>query len=283
MLSTMPPTHCSHASLPRHIGRIYLLFSGYVSEYLSSLAATGKSPEVAPGDEPYGVPAPGIFMTYHQSRQAMYDSTRECWLHAQLVTFAEALGKSDRVYYWAERGLEAARASGQKMVEVFLNIHMITVLLLNNDLGAALQASVGSFVLESMTMPFVIIRIAHIFLEDAMFAGRLASEAVAHCRHLIQSGAVGVLWDTAASVIEYMCVQPSLSHLRALGASQGTDVMLQAVARLGASIQAEQSLERVIAEHIAVSMFLAERAARLPAYVRTVVSSIFDGLLAARD
>jgi hypothetical protein len=227
----------------------------HVSGYLDSLSATGKPPDATPGDERHEAPAPGIFISDHRHRQEPYRPERKCWLHAQLAMFADALEQDDRAGYWAACGINAARGTGQPMVETLLKAQVVADLMVRDSFGKALQTSLGAPAFEMMAMLSLVVRIAHIWLGDKDLAKRHASEAAEICRRLVSSAAAGASWNTAAEILEQSYIQPSVEHLRRTGGDPTVHVMLQCAARVGASVQEDQPLEQVLAQHISVSMF----------------------------
>jgi len=83
---------------------------GHVGGYFAALAATGRPPvpRVDSG-ESSGVPAPGLFHTFHEDRDTLYSREREGVLLLILTQLADWCRRDAEAVVWATTGLEFAK------------------------------------------------------------------------------------------------------------------------------------------------------------------------------
>lgn len=81
-------------------------------------------PSIATGEE-YAELKPGIFITAHEQRAALFTAEREVGLLVALALYAGAVGRIGREFAWAQHGLGRAKATGQQVFLAELRRHMV--------------------------------------------------------------------------------------------------------------------------------------------------------------
>jgi tetratricopeptide (TPR) repeat protein len=215
----------------------------HISGYFSSIASWGHPPVKTNTEEPYATPSRGMFLRYdEQGCSSLYNDERKCAVFVQLTQFAEAIGKEERVEYWASAGMEAARKSRYAMGVDVLSLHMVPLLILRNQLADAQALAVESSAItaaaikersrggETTTTGFdyesvlgpkpsvdwdeaetksvmsgtlpIVCKIASECLISEENAGQLAQDAISGFKRLVQKASHTDLWNRAASVLE---------------------------------------------------------------------------------
>lgn len=215
----------------------------HISGYFTSIASWGHPPVRTNTEEPYATPSRGMFLRYdEQGCSGLYNDERKCAVFVQLTQFAEAIGKEERVEYWAFAGMEAARKSKYAMGVDVLSLHMVPLLILRNQLADAQALAVESSAItaaaikersrggESTTAGFdyesvlgpkpsvdwdeaetksvifgtlpIVCKIASERSISEENARQLAQEAISGFRRLAQNASHTDLWNRAATILE---------------------------------------------------------------------------------
>lgn len=112
---------------------------GHVSGYLSHLATRGEPPSTNIDGEPYSKPGRGQFLIHSKALSALYDTTKEIFLTAQLAAFADGVRNDDRALSWALQGIDTARSRKQHLALPVFGYILIPHLLRDNRFAEALE------------------------------------------------------------------------------------------------------------------------------------------------
>ncbi len=236
---------------------------GHAGGYFSQVASNVKQLRTSDGGR-YAEPYPVMFLTaYREDRASLFDESRGALLTSLMCLFAEAIGNDDRAMYWAQFGIDDARARGNPAGVATLAWMLIPHFVRENRFVDALDvareastAGVAATVLrdhgadvftmgvttklvvkeagvgqeleaEQMALNFggitVAFGLALLFLSQPSAASTRAAEVIDFCRHIDESLPES-RWARFADVLASAFVKPtSLKDINALANAAGKD------------------------------------------------------------
>lgn len=123
---------------------VVVLF-GHLGAFLCTIATTGRQPVTTDASDPFELPAPGLFLTFHTERHSLYSSEREFILLHILTRLADWLAEDEQAAEWASHGLVLARSeNGSTSMEFFLETILIVEDAVARGGAPALRRACGS-------------------------------------------------------------------------------------------------------------------------------------------
>lgn len=243
-----------------------------VAAHLSSLAAYGRAPRVAPGAK-YNAPTAGLFFTYHSERHTLYTPEQDaaiCWL---LAVHADAAGNDQAAVRWAARRRAVDDQDGASW-GLSQNI-LLSELLVRRDLAAVVGGVIASPEPENalrMSFLTICVALAADRLSDPASARGRAEELVETLRAAARARRETSVWNEAADIVESaFCVDTTLAKQELFEGAfdPGVELSMQLAIRFCISAHNDRGFGDALGDQIVLAQFqLSHLAIFRPAYRR---------------